>query len=283
MKKLFTLLCLSCLWNANAQLLYIKSSSPGNYVCPGKQSTLSVSVGNGQENTMIPADASFTATAGGNNVVTGSLEEPLDYYNYLVIDFPEMITFNGTLTFMIQIYIPGGQSWSVTGSINADEPPVPGITTSGNIITSSNVYTPYKIRYKLDGVDQFNEPNDEGSSYNFTPVQSGAYTAYSYLENENDYCTSIISNTLNFTVTSVSESADINVSIYPNPVLSTINIQTGTGKLLHYELINSGGMVLCESDFVKETVLNADLLTPGKYVIRVKDDVGNTSSYILLK
>jgi hypothetical protein len=283
MKKLFTLLCLSCLWNANAQLLYIKSSSPGAYVCPGKQSNLSVSVGNGQENTSIPADASFTATAGGNNVVTGILEEPLDYYSYLVIDFPEMITFNGTLTYMVQINIPGGQSWSITGNINANEPPVPTIAASGNIITGSNVYAPYKIRYKLNGVDQFNELNDQGASYNFTPSQSGTYTAYSYLENQDDYCTSTISNTLNFTVTSVSESAEINVSVYPNPVLSTINIKTGMGKLLHYELVNSSGIVLCESDFLKETVLNADHLTPGTYVIRVKDDAGNASSYTLLK
>ena len=151
---------------------------------------------------------------------------------------------------------------------------------SGNLTTSSVLLTDYAVRYYLDG--NYDNVINQSASGTYQPTVSGSYTAKVYVAN-NGCLSQNPSNAAEVVLTSVFKSNSIAISVYPNPVTSSLTIEAGSSLLLIYELIDMNGLVVRTASFQKNSSINTEDLKAGSYLLNLKDGNENIASYKLVK
>ncbi|HWZ22936.1 MAG TPA: hypothetical protein VNW06_09805, partial [Cytophagaceae bacterium] len=104
------------------------------------------------------------------------------------------------------------------------------LTNTGTSMSVVSVPVSTTVRYYLNG--DYSTVIDESSTGNYSATANGSYTAKAYdasysCFSENPSNTVVIS-----TITAVKEASNIQVSIYPNPVASSVTIETGSASAL---------------------------------------------------
>jgi hypothetical protein len=157
----------------------------------------------------------------------------------------------------------------------------PDLTITENPTGTLAVVTPLvgnKVAFYKDGILDF---TTKLTSY--TPTVSGNYTAKA--EDTVTACLSEnFSNAIPLTLTTeVVGAQNTNVKVYPNPMMSSVTITTELSNKLQYELIDLNGTVVRSAEFGTATNINVETLTPGSYVLSIKDNNQKIASYKLIK
>lgn len=112
----------------------------------------------------------------------------------------------------------------------------------------------------------------------FTPTTSGNYA----VEVSNGSC-SEMSLCLNFSVLSTEEFSPNEIKIFPNPVISKLNIENFTGLELKITIIDISGKVVRTQVSQKElTVIELNTMASGVYFVSINSDT-KSSTYKIVK
>ena len=85
------------------------------------------------------------------------------------------------------------------------------------------------------------------------------------------------------TSTGIEELSNLNLSIYPNPANSSINLRMQNAGEAEYSLINANGEVVQAQKFnTTETKADVSNLPAGNYLVRVKTAQGTTNKNIVI-
>jgi hypothetical protein len=300
MKKL--LLLLSCVVGYTIVSAQSYSSSPA-VGCPNATHDLTFTITNG--GTAVPSSMMYTVTLNVKTNVPTTLKTFTQNYNdgfaanetksFVIEDVPfegpMTCTVDGNISWVMMmmgpppnftqmpmvmyIYIPA-QDYTVA------YPPTLTITETAGEINNSTSLNGYSVRYYLNGdYNTYVEQSTTGN--NFTPANNGSYTAKAY-----DLISSCVSedpsNAIMITTTAVKGSTKTNeVSVYPNPVVSSVTIETEISSPLSYVLSDLNGTVVRNASFERTGQVNMEELKSGAYILTIKNEKENIASYKLTK
>ena len=185
---------------------------------------------------------------------------------------------------LICALIPGTGYYAVSENYTVKSPPDLTIeeNPTGTVALASTLNAAYSTLFYLNGGSSSVNTSTTGS---YTPTVSGSYTAKAYEANSAGGCYSAnASNGVTISVTTaIIDGQSVNVSVYPNPMASSLTISTGIAYELTYELSDMNGALLRTSDFTSVTNVNVENLKSGTYVLVVKDNDSKIASYKLVK
>ncbi len=212
--------------------------------------------------TGIPFASAMTCTIGGTINVTTIMMMPGVPPLYTPMPFPMPFSY----TIPSQNYI-------------AQFPPNLTITNTSNDLSVTTPLNGYSVRYYLDGDGT---AINESITGNYTAATSGNYAAKGY-----DILSTCLSenasNTIALSITAIEEAKAIAISVYPNPVASSVTIETGSAAVLTYELSDLNGKIMRTASFQKISSINMEDLKSGSYILTVKSGEEKVSSYKLVR
>ncbi len=293
MKKLLFLIF--CSFSSLVMAQVTVTTSP-KYGCPNTTHNVTVSVTN-TSGVSIPAGSSYTIDLALKNDVGTSLKT----YNQTFTDgFPDNTTKNFVI---VAVPFPNAMTCTVEGTFSGSFPiPFPPYTYAYNFainenyvvklppnltITESmgtlNVSTAldgYSVRYYLNS--NFTTVINQSTTGTYTAVANGDYSAKGFDPISSCISTSA-SNTINVVVTTIQDAQHVSISVYPNPVISSITIEAGASYDLSYELSDMNGAIVRSASFNGSGNVNTADLNTGSYVLVVKKQNEKIASYKLVK
>ncbi|MBC7486183.1 MAG: T9SS type A sorting domain-containing protein, partial [Cytophagaceae bacterium] len=164
--------------------------------------------------------------------------------------------------------------------------PVLTITNTNRDLSVVTGIDGYSVRYFLDG--DYGTIVDESTTGNYAAAVDGIYTAkaVNYLYNATVLSTCISpvpSNGISIIATGISTARDVLVSVYPNPMINTLNLSTAITDELSYELYDRKGIMLRKAPFQQEERINVEELKAGVYVLVIKKENKKLGTYTLVK
>jgi hypothetical protein len=159
-------------------------------------------------------------------------------------------------------------------------PPDLTITNTSNDLSVTTSLSGYSVQYFLDG--NYGAVVDQSLTGAYTATASGSYTAMGY-DPISTCLSQNASNAIVLSVTSLKEATNINISVYPNPVASTVTIDTESSVALTYELSDLDGKVVRTAGFQGTGNINMENLKSGSYILNVKNGEVSVASYKLLR
>lgn len=294
MKKL--LLVILCSVTSFVMAQSVSTSVSPQFGCPNTTHDVTVSVT--YSGTSVPGSVSYTITlnvkddqanilktfsGGGSGFANGETK------TYTITDVPfagpMTCTVDGSVSvpaFSMTIPIPP-QNYIVQFPYN--------LTITENPTGTLNVSTTldgYSVRYYLNA--NYGTVINESTTGTYTPTSVGDYTAkaISYVTSTIDgakSCTSTVaSNMITISIiNSLEEAQNISISVYPNPVVSSVTIAAGTSSELTYELSDMNGAVVRSASFNGVGNINAEGLNAGSYILVIKNQNEKVASYKLVK
>jgi hypothetical protein len=164
-------------------------------------------------------------------------------------------------------------------------PPDLTITQTAGELNVSVVPDGYKVQYFMNG-----NPDVLVNDGIYSPTVDGSYTAkgvrsvYSTLADGNVNCYSENpSNAITIGITAIEEAQSVSISVYPNPIISTVTIAAGTSSELRYELSDINGKIIRSASFNETGNINVENLTAGSYILIIKNQQEKIASYKLVK
>lgn len=142
-----------------------------------------------------------------------------------------------------------------------------------NHVTFSNQSTDAET-YEWDFGDGSSKTNIESPSHIY-PRDSQAYNVV--LIAVNDCGSNTVEETLNLIIAE-SDRVQNQMTIYPNPATSYIQIRTGTsGAAYNYSILNTGGQAVLQGRIVsgQQQSIDATVLVSGIYVLELENELGN--------
>jgi hypothetical protein len=293
-KVLFTLTLLVATLTIGFTQVVTYSDPIPKYGCPNTTHDVTLGIINSYPIT-IPAN-SYTITITifndmavqfHNVVMTNTPEIPSSTAGGQVDIIIEDVTFQAEMTCSLSIKIdytyPTSGSYTTPASYDVQYPPTLTITENptGTLDVTNTLEGVDSVRYYLNA--NYASFEDESTSGTFTPSVSGSYTAKAYEPNTG--CISVAaSNAVTITATTgILDTKIVNVSVYPNPMASSITITTPLSNKLHYQLADMNGMVVRSADFTSTTNVNVESLKTGSYILTVRDNHQKIASYKLVK
>jgi hypothetical protein len=292
MKKIiFALLLLLTISTGYSQ---IEVTTSPQYGCPNTTHNVNVIVTNNSSYS-IPPGVSYTINV---TVQTTAPVTTIGTFSQSYTDGFGTGTANSK-TYIVSVAFQGPMDCDVSGTLTIPSfPPNPLIipystqytvqnpadvtlteSPAGTLLVAS-VPSNHEIRFYLDG----SSTHTSQTSGSYTPTTSGSYTAKAY-ELTSTCLSENPSNAVVITVvpTDVRDGQSANVSVYPNPIASTVTITTVLSNKLSYELSDLNGSVVRSADFRTNTNINVENLKPGSYILTVRDNNQKVASYKLVK
>lgn len=175
----------------------------------------------------------------------------------------------------------GAQSFAVSNSYVVQYPPSLSISeTPAGTLTVSTSLNGYSVNFYKDAV--YTSAYYTTTSNTYAVTVDGSYTAKAY-DPITGCLSQTASNAVDMTVTAVKQSADVQVSVYPNPMVSTVKIETGLQEELEYVLYDANGAAVATGSFHAATQLDASTLKAGIYTLAIKNQNKVVASYKLVK
>jgi len=164
--------------------------------------------------------------------------------------------------------------------------PVLTITNTNQDLSVVTTIDGYSVRYFLDG--DYGTIINESTTGNYTAIADGLYTAkavnYVYNSSVLSTCVSAApSNGINIVITAIEETQDISISVYPNPMSSSITLSSGIPDELTCELYDKNGVVLYKNAFKQSEYIDVEHFKAGAYVLIIKKDNKKIAAYNLIK
>jgi hypothetical protein len=263
------------------------------YACENTTHDIAVSATNNQMT--IPAGFSYTVTI---NVKNNSGTTVKTFSQNYTDGFPV----GSTKTYVIEgIAFGAASTWTIGGSVSVTgfgtfpvpdqnylvkTVPVLTITnTNENLSVVTNI-DGYNVRYFLNG--DYGTIIDESTTGNYTAVADGIYTAeaVSHIYNTGVPSTCISatpSNGITILVTAIEDAQGVSLSVYPNPMTSSLTISSGIPDELVYELYDKNGVALYKASFKQSEHFNVEHLKAGAYVLIIKKGNKKIAAYNLVK
>ncbi|HWZ21736.1 MAG TPA: T9SS type A sorting domain-containing protein [Cytophagaceae bacterium] len=305
MKKLLLLLISIITLSTGFAQTYVTFSASPVYGCPNTTHDVNVTVKN-VSGINLPAGASsysfsvtFYDTTGGGQTILGSTYTSPTYTDGVANGASKTVTvpnipFVGAMVCSVYVAlnytygVPG--SFPVSANYTVQSPPNLTIAENptGTVSLTTTLDAAYSTQFYLNGGSSAVNTSTTGS---YTPTVSGTYTAKAYeAYNVNTVpstvgCISAIPSgpvTISVT-TAIIAGQNANVSVYPNPMTSSLTISTGISYKLTYELSDMNGALLRASDFTSVANVNVESLKAGTYLLVVKDNNSKIASYKLVK
>ena len=298
MKKLVLLFLLSISSAAMAQNIVL-SPAKG---CPGATGTIKVTVTSPTTSSIGPGyNMTFHLTLmSASNVVLATVDSIFN--TGLVVHGKKEIVFSNILlsstptTYTVTGTVSGGNSvpYDFTLPLNPADYTVEYPQNLSISLISNSYYNEIQIfsigssdnqviRYFLNG-DYTSAVDQLSPIYlDYSPTVAGTYTVKLYDTITSCYSQQV-SNAIVFSpVTAVKEAKDITVSVYPNPVVSSITIEAGSSSLLTCELSEINGKLIRSLSFQGISSINMEDLKAGIYILTVKEGDNAVASYKLVK
>lgn len=284
MRKLILLLLLAVTSVGYSQIAVSINPAIG---CPNTTHNVSVSITNNM-GAGAPAGIPYTITITVKDDATNVLQTFTQTYadgfasgatkTYVVTAIP----FAGPMVCVVtaNVSVP---TFSINQTQNYNysvaNPPVVVIEESSGTLTLSTPANGYSVQYFLDGSST---AINESANGIYTPTTSGSYTAAAY-DPASGCISPSVSNAITVTVTGVKDANTIDVSVYPNPMTSAVTIKTVETEELSYDLVDLNGKVVRTAVFSSSTVMNAEGLQAGTYVLTISKKGAKVASYKLVK
>ncbi len=196
------------------------------------------------------------------------------------------IPFQGAMICNIDISVnytlPSPGSYTTTGTYVVQTPQDLVIQENPvGTLESVTALDSYSVRYYKNAV--YTSYMNQSITGIYTPSVSGSYTAKAYepisgcksANASNAVAIAVVASTL--------ESQKINISVYPNPMASSLTISTGLTNPLTYELFDINGSSVRKSDFTSVANMSVENLKAGAYVLVIKENGQQVASYQLVK
>ncbi len=262
------------------------------YGCPNKTHDVTIGVKN---TTGVNIPAGFVSN------ITVTIKDPLGPILKTYSQPYSAAIANGDTAFVTVPNIPfqGAMTCDVDISVNYNFPSPGSYTTSGTYtvqipqtliiqespagtLTVINALDSYSVRYYKNA--NYSIVKDESVTGTYTPTSSGNYTAKAY-EPISGCKSATASNSITISVTAgiMDGKNTIDVSVYPNPIASSVTISTGHATALSYEILDITGSVLIKADFTSVTNVSVENLKPGSYVLLIKENNERVATYQLVK
>jgi hypothetical protein len=164
--------------------------------------------------------------------------------------------------------------------------PVLSIINNNADISPTTTIDGYSVRYYLNG--NYQTIINESTTGNYTAIANGTYTAkainYVYVSSVLNMCESASpSNGIQITTTAIEDQQSTSISVYPNPMTSTLTISSGIPDELSYDLYDRTGMILRTGVFKQTDHLQVGDLKSGMYMLVLKNKQEKIASYKLVK
>ncbi len=204
------------------------------------------------------------------------------------------IPFHGAMTCSVAVVLtysfPVSGTYPLAVNYVVKTPPMLNIQESpvGTVSLIAALDPAYSTLFYLNGSSSVTNTSTTGS---YTPAVYGTYTAKAYEAYKVNTvpstvgCISSMSSNpipISFT-TAIIDGQNVNVSVYPNPMTSSLTISTGISYKLTYELSDMNGALLRNADFTSVATVNVENLKAGTYVLVVKDNDSKVAYYKLVK
>lgn len=263
------------------------STSP-EFGCPNTTHNVTVTVTNNTGGSIPPGityqvDVTIQTAAPATTIGTFSQSYSDGFNNGTSKNYVVSVAFQGPMICDVSgtLNVPSlSQSYSYSDTYTVQYPA--DVTLAENptgTLEVASVPVNHQIRFYLDG----NATYTAQTAGTFTPTTSGSYTAKAY-EPASGCLSQNPSNAIVMTVTTdVLEGQNANVSVYPNPIASSLTITTALSNTLSYELSDMNGVVVRAADFTTATNVNVENLKAGSYILTVKDNDQKVASYKLVK
>ena len=161
----------------------------------------------------------------------------------------------------VKLYVNGNYYYSDSSGFSTLTLPTPEITLRGGTLYSSSASD---NQWYLNNV-----PIAGATQASYTPAEAGSYTVMT----NTGGCASDTSLPFSFVVTGINDPVlQRSVSIYPNPVTNTLNIQNNELKKIKIKIFNTLGVEVSEQlTSQKENFIDMRRLPHGTYLVSITD------------
>ncbi|MDB5257062.1 MAG: hypothetical protein JWM14_1757 [Chitinophagaceae bacterium] len=289
--KIILLLFLSLI--SFISLAQVGYTTTPKYACANSTHDVLVSATNNQ--TTIPAGFSYTITItlkDNSGTVVKTFSQ----------NYTDGFAVGTTKTYTLDAIAFGAAStWKIGGSVAVSgfgtfpvpdqnyfvkNVPILTITNTNQDLSVVTTIDGYSVRYFLDG--DYGTIINESTTGNYTALADGIYTAkavnYVYISSVLSTCISATpSNGISILVTAIESAQDVSISVYPNPMTSSLTLSSGIPDELTCELYDKNGVALYKNSFKQSEQINVEHFKAGAYVLIIKKDNQKIATYNLVK
>jgi hypothetical protein len=258
------------------------------YGCPGATHTVTISFSNPSPFTITSYDVNIDLKDGStvlaNHTQTYSNSVPAGGTGMIIItgvpftSVADNTVCTATGTVVAQTGF-GPQNVPVNQNYTVKYPPTFSIADGAGTLSAVEPLDGYSIRFYLNG--DYGTVINESVTGSYTPTQTGDYSAKGY-DPISTCISQTASNTVNVIVTAITNAQNINVSVYPNPMVNSLTIAADNMQVT-YSISNTIGVSVKSGSINQVGSIVVDDLQAGTYVLTVKDNSGKSSSYTLVK
>ena len=279
---------------AQAQAVVLVPPVPA-YGCPGKTHDVTVGVKN-NSGFDVPGGYDYTinVTFYDNNTSTALAPTNSQTFNDAIPDqttktitipaIPFGVATTCSVAVSLNYTFPSPGSFSTSGTYTVQTPPTLTIQESpaGTVSLTTTLDAAYSTLFYLNA--DYGTIVNTSTTGSYTPTAVGSYTAKAFEANSAGGCiSSSASNAVSITATPIIEGQNVNISVYPNPITSSVTISTTLSDRLSYELSDMNGTLLRSADFTSAANLNVENLKSGSYVLTIKSNDSKIGYYKLIK